>query len=195
MTRRLRPGVYEDMITAALKAEIDARRADGWRVDVHPADTTSRPEFLARHVYGLLRRALEAIHGDDDAQAASQVALANRMVEALLEHGAMADDRVAEAARLLIEAADGRGLRDSPPRLPRPTLSFRRTGLLVNGRRDVQIASEIAREIPSADRIDLLCAFVRHSGLRLFRSELEARARGGAQVRVLLPRPCPLSQP
>ena len=173
------------MITAALEAEIDARREDGWRVDVHPADVTSRPEFLARHVYGLLRRALEAIHGDDDAQAAAQVALANRLVEALIEHGAMADDRVAEAARLLIEAADRRGLGDSPPRLPRPTLSFRRTGLLVNGRRDVQIASEIAREIPSADRIDLLCAFVRHSGLRLFRSELEARARGGAQVRVI----------
>ena len=71
-------------------------------------------------------------------------------------------------------------LRRSPP-----TLSLRRTGLLVNGRRDVQIASEIAREIPSADRIDLLCAFVRHSGLRLFRSELEARARAGARVRVI----------
>ena len=128
---------------------------------------------------------VEAIHGDDDAQVASQVALANRLVEALFEHGAMADDRVAEAARLLIEAADRRGLGDSPAPLPRPTLSFRRTGLLVNGRRDVQIASEIAREIPSADRIDLLCAFVRHSGLRLFRSELEARAQAGAQVRVI----------
>ena len=34
-------------------------------------------------------------------------------------------------------------------------------------------------------RLDLLCAFVRHSGLRLFRSELEARARAGAQVRVI----------
>ena len=184
MTHKLRPGVYEDMITAALEAEINARREDGWRVDVHPADATSRPEFLARHVYELLRRALESIHGDDDAQVASQVALANRLVEALFEHGAMADDRVAEAARLLIEAADRRGLGEPPPPLPRPTLSFRRTGLLVNGRRDVQIASEIAREIPSADRIDLLCAFVRHSGLRLFRSELEARARAGAQVRV-----------
>ena len=95
------------------------------------------------------------------------------------------EDRVAEAARLLIEAADRGGLGDSPPPLPRPTLSLRRTGLLVNGRRDVQIASEIAREIPSADRIDLLCAFVRHSGLRLFRSELDARARAGARVRVI----------
>ena len=73
----------------------------------------------------------------------------------------------------------------TPSPVPRPTLSLRRTGLLVNGRRDVQIASEIAREIPSADRIDLLCAFVRHSGLRLFRSELEERVREGAQVRVI----------
>ena len=185
MTHKLRPGVYEDMITAALEAGIKARREDGWRVDVHPADATARPEFLARHVYELLRRALESIHGDGDAQVASQVALANRLVEALFEHGALADDRVAEAARLLIEAADRRGLGDSSPPLPRPTLSLRRTGLLVNGRRDVQIASEIAREIPSADRIDLLCAFVRHSGLRLFRSELEARAQAGAQVRVI----------
>ncbi|MDD9983661.1 MAG: hypothetical protein OXU81_20285, partial [Gammaproteobacteria bacterium] len=92
MTNRLRPGVYEDMITAALQAEIDAQREDGWRVHVLPADAVSRPEFLARHVYELLRRALEAIQGDDDAQTASQVALANRLVEALFEHGAMADD-------------------------------------------------------------------------------------------------------
>ena len=173
------------MITAALQAEIDARLEDGWRVDVHPADATSRPEFLARHVYELLRRALDAIQGDDDAQTASQVALANRLVEALFEHGAMTDDRVEETARLLIEAVERGGLGDFPAPLPRPTLSLRRTGLLVNGRRDVQIASEIAREIPSADRIDLLCAFVRHSGLRLFRSELEAQVRTGTQFRVI----------
>ena len=58
------------MITAALEAGIKARGEDGWRVDVHPDDATSRPEFLARHVFELLRRALEAIHGDDDAQSA-----------------------------------------------------------------------------------------------------------------------------
>ena len=185
MTRSLRPGLYEDLLTAALEAEVDARMAEGWRVEVRSADATARPEFLARHVYALLRRGLEAIPGDGDTQAAAQIALANRLVEALFEHGAIADDRVAEAARLLLEAAEGRGLVDAPAPLPRPTLSLRRTGLLVNGRRDVQIASEIAREIPSADRIDLLCAFVRHSGLRLFRSELEGRIRDGAEMRVI----------
>ena len=185
MTHRLPPGIYEDLLTTALEAAVDARKSEGWRMDVTPSDATARPEFLARHVYGLLRRALEAIPGDDDAQATAQIDLANRLVEVLFEHGALADDRVAEAARLLLEAAERRGLGGTSAPLPRPTLSLRRTGLLVSGRRDVQIASEIAREIPSADRIDLLCAFVRHSGLRLFRGDLEARVREGAQVRVI----------
>ncbi len=185
MTRRLHPGLYEDLLTSALEAEIDARTAEGWWVDVTSADSTVRPELLARHVYQLLRRALEGIPEEDGAQPANQVALANRLVEVLVEHGALADDRVADAARLLMEAVERQALGGTRSGVPRPTLSLRRTGLLVNGRRDVQIASEIAREIPSADRIDLLCAFVRHSGLRLFRSELEERVREGARVRVI----------
>ena len=185
MTRRLYPGLYEDLLTSALEAEINARTAEGWWVDVATADSTVRPELLARHVYHLLRRALEGIPEEDGAQPANQVALANRLVEVLVEHGAMVDDRVADAARLLMEAVERRTLGGTRSVVPRPTLSLLRTGLLVNGRRDVQIASEIAREIPSADRIDLLCAFVRHSGLRLFRSELEERVGEGARVRVI----------
>ena len=185
MTRRLQSGLYEELLTAALETEIDARTAEGWWVDVRSADATVRPEFLARHVYQLLRRALEGIPDDGDTQSTKQIALANRVVEVLLEHGAMADDRVADAARVLLEAVEHRVLGGTQLAVPRPTLSLRRTGLLVNGRRDVQIASEIAREIASADRIDLLCAFVRHSGLRLFRSELEERVREGARVRVI----------
>ncbi len=185
MTRQLHSGLYEDLLTSALEAEINARTAEGWRVDVAAADSTVRPELLARHVYRLLRRALEGIPEENGAQPANQVALANRLVEVLVEFGALADDRVADAARLLLEAVERRALGGTRSAVPRPTLSLRQTGLLVNGRRDVQIASEIAREIPSADRIDLLCAFVRHSGLRLFRSELEERVREGAQVRVI----------
>ncbi len=185
MTRRLYSGLYEDLLTSALEAEVNARTAEGWWVDVATADSTVRPELLARHVYHLLRRALEGIPEEDGAQPTNQVALANRLVEVLVEHGAMPDDRVADAARLLLEAVERGALGGTQSAVPRPTLSLRRTGLLVNGRRDVQIASEIAREIPSADRIDLLCAFVRHSGLRLFRSELAERVREGARVRVI----------
>ena len=158
MTGRLHSGLYEDLLTSALEAEINARTAEGWWVDVTSADATVRPEFLARHVYHLLRRALEAIPEEDGTQSANQVALANRLVEVLVEHGVTADDRVADAARLILEAVEHRVLGGTQSAIPRPTLSLRQTGLLVNGRRDVQIASEIAREIPSADRIAGPCS-------------------------------------
>ena len=183
MNRSLQPGIYEDLLTLALEAEIATRAKEGWQVKIDMADLTVRSEILARHVYALLRRALQDIPGENDIQSSAQIALVNRLVGVLFEHGVTADEQVVDAAILLLEAIEHPDL--SGTSLPRPTLSLRRTGLLVNGRRDVQIASEIAREIPSADRIDLLCAFVRYSGLRLFQSELEARVRDGAHVRVI----------
>ncbi len=179
----LRPGLYEDLLTSAMEAEITALDREDWEILKEPADTSARPEFLARHVYALVRRVLEDVPGEGSSQIDAQVALVNRLVATLVEHGASVDECIAEAAELLLEVIERPGLGRAP--FPRPTLSLRRTGLLVNGRRDVQIASEISKEIPSADRIDLLCAFVRYSGLRLFLSELEARIRDGAQVRVI----------
>lgn len=187
MTRRLRPGLYEELLTSALQPEVEQRRADGWLVHRDSIDAAVRPEFLARHVYDVLRRVLESLaHGRDD-PSADQVALVNGMVEALVEFGALDEDQLADVAEpLLLEVAQSPAVGGSPSLTPRPTLSLRRTGLLVNGRRDVQIASEIGREIPSADRIDLLCAFVRHSGLRLFRTELRERLRQpGVSLRVI----------
>ena len=43
----------------------------------------------------------------------------------------------------------------------------------------------IEREIHSADRIDLLCAFVRWNGLRMIRPALEAHREAGRPLRVI----------
>jgi HKD family nuclease len=57
--------------------------------------------------------------------------------------------------------------------------------LLTNGRGDQQIGAQLALEIGSADRIDLLCAFVRFAGIRLIRRELEGFLLRGGQMRVI----------
>ncbi len=56
---------------------------------------------------------------------------------------------------------------------------------MVNGRNDFQIGNEVGREIESADRIDLVCAFVRFAGLRLIRSQLQDFLLSGGQMRVI----------
>ena len=57
--------------------------------------------------------------------------------------------------------------------------------LLVNGHNDLQIGTQVALEIQSADRVDLLCAFVRWAGLRLIRRELEGFLLRGGAMRVI----------
>ena len=64
------------------------------------------------------------------------------------------------------------------------SLPLRRTDLLVNDRGEPSLAHEIAAEVASADQVDLLCAFVKWSGLRLVLGELEEAARRGVPGRM-----------
>ena len=57
----------------------------------------------------------------------------------------------------------------------------------MNGPHDLSIGPEVRREIVSADRVDLLCSFLKWSGLRLVHDELRelCARRGHGAVRVL----------
>lgn len=55
----------------------------------------------------------------------------------------------------------------------------------MNARGEPGLAHALAHEIPSADSIDLVCAFVRWHGLRLLADPLEALCRAGRPLRVI----------
>ena len=57
--------------------------------------------------------------------------------------------------------------------------------LLVNARGEPGVGHALQQEIPSADSIDVLCAFVRWNGLRLLESALQADCERGRPLRVL----------
>ncbi len=180
MKRLQQSGLYEELLTATLEAEIAERKRQDWKILTERAEDTIRPRFLAHHIYTLILRTLEGMPNNQS----KQVDLVNKLIAVLGEHGTVEGEQVSGGDDLLLyEAQDHVGLGGGW--LPRPNLPLRRTGLLVNGKRDAQIANEIVKEIPSADRIDLLCAFIRYSGLRLFKNELEARIKTGVQVRII----------
>jgi len=55
----------------------------------------------------------------------------------------------------------------------------------VNGRDQPRIGSEVQRELASADRVDLLCAFIKWHGLRVLEEPLQELLRRGGQLRVI----------
>ncbi len=173
----LRPGVYEQLITAGLDRQLRAI-ADELvfrdRLDPADADVT-----LARHLEVLTRRALRSIPknaSDDDRDLIDrQVALANQIAAAIFEaapHVAVDADLVAEGA-LLAEISSPTGTPHTPTQVERPEVPLSASALLVNGRDQPRIGSEVQRELSSADRVDLLCAFVKWHGLRVIEGKLQ----------------------
>ena len=67
----------------------------------------------------------------------------------------------------------------------RPSLPLNVTDLLVNARDEVRIGAELIKELQSADRVDLLCSFLKWSDYRQLRRPLQELVQRGGQVRVL----------
>src|SRR5439155_16277283 len=66
-----------------------------------------------------------------------------------------------------------------------PAVPLGQSALLVNERGDPSLSESLRRELGSADRVDLLCAFINWNGLRLLREPLADLVRRGGRLRVL----------
>ena len=178
----LASGIYERLITAELDRRLRALDDDlVGRESLDPADAH---EVLARHLALLARRALRSIGGESTEALIRQVGLANQIARAIaaLVPDATDDYLIAES-RDLLHALARRDGSPGPGRFPmRPEIPLSASALLVNGRDQPRIGSEVQRELASADRVDLLCAFVKWHGLRVLEEQLAALIRRGGRL-------------
>ncbi|SDX93707.1 Helicase conserved C-terminal domain-containing protein [Modestobacter sp. DSM 44400] len=181
----VRTGIYEHLVTTELAEQLST--TDASLVQLAALDPGEAHEALTRHVTGLVSRALRITGGDDQAGVARQVDLANSIIDAVeaLAPKAAAKDGVAAPGRSMLAVVD-------PPAAPgpiafpvRPEIPLTASALLVNGRGQPRIGHEVNRELASADRVDLLCAFIKWQGLRILEKGLaDLRGRGG-RMRVI----------
>ena len=179
----LAPGLYESVLTDELRAVVDTIR-DRVALDALSADAA--PHALARHVHDRLVRALLELPEEDRIE--SQIALTNALLDVIMrlarDSGVIDGDRLTLPAAVLMQVAEVGGLGDG--NTPRPSLSLGQSDLLVNGPRDLRLGDEIRRELPSADRVDVLVSFLKWTGFRVIRPELtRLLARRPGCVRVL----------
>ncbi|MCG7427795.1 DUF3427 domain-containing protein [Helcobacillus sp. ACRRO] len=176
----LTPGLYERVETVGLLHLIQEARDAGLRVEEPAAvDAADAAHVLTVEVAERLRRVLDQMKDTSD-----QIDLANRILD-LLDAAAPARDSapastIMPGPRLLRSIADP--LVAAPPH---PEIPLRDAALLTNAKHDPSLSSQLLKEIDSADRIDLLCAFVKHSGLRILHASLKRARERGIPIRVL----------
>jgi superfamily II DNA or RNA helicase/HKD family nuclease len=197
---RLKDGVYDHLLDEALAALADEARRER-EVDIADLDPARTPSFVAAHLRPLVERVLASVRGEDarDKQT-RRVEILNRLLatlaDAAREHCATreppldpGETRVPAPRHLrLVRPRPALGA-EAPVVLPETPLA--ESALLVNASGEPSLGRELCRELASADRVDLLCAFVKWSGLRFVLDDLgalvaRARARGEtAPLRVL----------
>lgn len=167
---RLPEGLYELLNTDALGDHLSrAEELQPIFADVNDEDS---PDILSRHVADAVRRALVA------AKPTERVALANKLLQEL-----NTGDRIAPGPTQLqsLHRPDTLKRRN----LRRPTTKLSHSALLTNSKDDPNLAAELRTEIESANTVDLLCAFVRWTGLRLLEPALQQLKERGAKLRVI----------
>jgi len=142
---------------------------------------------VADHLRRLLERVLYAV--PEDERLTRHAEICNALLAWLSEE--QRSDSVESGDALVVPVTVLREIRALPRgaalsgTTPQPLVPLSSADLLVNARGEPSIGAAIEREIHSADRIDLLCAFIRWNGLRTLRPALEGHRQAGRPLRVI----------
>jgi superfamily II DNA or RNA helicase/HKD family nuclease len=171
MTTPLHPGIYERLVDAALRGQLDAQSA--LTAEVRAIEPADAPHVLARHMALWLQRALAALpDAEKRLELCHEVFASMERAVPKLQAG---DEAKLELNQLLSLVIPDPLSVVAPPL--RPGLPLSELALLVNARGEHRIGDEIEREMASADRVDLLCAFLIWSGYVRMKSAFEKLLR------------------
>ncbi|MEZ4233335.1 MAG: hypothetical protein R3B89_29410 [Polyangiaceae bacterium] len=177
-------GLYEALLTEELEARLHelGERLVAQRRELRTAEAADR---IALHLSRVIQRAVETI--DDSNRVSEGIRLAQDLI-AQLATTLDSPDFSGDAPR-----SPGGVLRSVSERLPdgklesleEPLIPLLDTALLTNAPGEPGVGRQLRTEIASADRIDLVMAFVRLSGIRPLSEALRAFCESGRVLRVL----------
>lgn len=165
MSAPLPDGLYESVITPRVQRRLDVTNREREIVGLDP---TLAPEILGRHVGDTVRRHLETLDAEQ------RVAFMERFIDVIESNDDLAGNSVLHS---IFPAGT------TQPRRPSTPLS--EGALLTNARDEPGLGNELALEMESADEVDLLCAFVKFTGITVLAPQFELLAERGITPRIL----------
>jgi HKD family nuclease len=177
----LHPGLYEQVVDRQLERNLDALPKSSTKVNDDALDPGDSHAVLAEHLRHVVRDVLESVVGED--RVARQVELVNRIIREL-ETTRPGDRWVALPPRRLLSVWPNEPLEDG--RRERPDTPLALGSLLAGTRLDPSLVSQLRKELATANHVDILCSFIKWSGIRILQEELRSfTAKPLSKLRVL----------
>ena len=183
--RDLTRGLYEELLTAALEAQIGNVPGDRLVANIQELANAEAPDRLSRHLAGVVSRAINAL--PEDKRAEQGLAIIRELLQNLAASADAVDpnDDVPLSPSRVFAALLDRLPDGSAELLEAPLTPLLDTTLLTNAPGEPAVGHELRAEIHSSDSIDVVMAFIRWSGIRPMMDALRRHRRAGRRVRVL----------
>lgn len=180
----LTAGLYQSLIDGTLQQQLE-QLPSGLIADYDKLDKAEVADRLVLHISRIIKQTLASLPDNQRLQQGSQ--LLNTIIDLLVEtdkSGVEKNDLLVDDTHylraLLGHKPDGSVEQIKPPATP-----LLDTTLLTNAPGEPHIGHQLQTEIASSERIDVLMAFVRLTGIRPLLSELERHCKKGRPLRIL----------
>lgn len=182
-------GIYEQLITQVIEQNLNR---DQFYVGERQLESAEAATWLSRFLGKLVEHAIDAIPSSNE-RLQEQINLANNLVLWLKDH--IRDDElinenlIDSQGRILTALFNTQNpiaanLKDYSKDIF-PLTGLTQSELFSGANAGISLETELKREIKSSDTIYWLVSFIKWTGLRIFKNELEAFTKSGNKLKVI----------
>lgn len=186
----MKPGLYELIKNKEIDKRL-TRLKEHHTIKEESLDNADSAEYLAQYLYHLFRDTLNSLSlakgktSSGEPLITRQVALCNQIISAITSYGIdLSSYIIDEQGRRLLAIID-RGQDITPADIPRPDTPLALGALLTGTRQDPSLVSQLQKEIRTSDSVDILCSFIKWSGIRILLDAFDELVSKGGSLRVI----------
>lgn len=183
-------GLYEQLINKLLSNKLQSVDGDSFFIKSIPLDKEEAARYLSLYLSETIQFALNELKGDD--KLFKQIDLSNKLIALLIQELPNLDlsNNLIEDEGKILQAIFSK--LDSPysdlnERLKQitPYTRLSQSELFTGNNVGISLESEIRKEILSSDEIYWLVSFIKFSGIRIFKNELEEFTNSGKKLKII----------
>ncbi len=184
-------GLYEQLINKIIANKLQAIDQDAFFIQSTKLDKAEASRYLSLYLSETIQFALNGFK-DDDNRPLKQIELSNRIIQLLIEElpALSLSDNLIDNEGKLLQAIFSK--LDSPyadlgARIKQitPYTRLSQSELFTGSNVGISLESELKKEILSADEVCWLVSFIKYSGIRIFKDELEEFSNSGRRLRII----------
>ncbi|NQY33904.1 MAG: DUF3427 domain-containing protein [Alteromonadaceae bacterium] len=182
-------GIYEQLITQLVEQNLDR---ESFYVGERLLEAAEAATWLSRFLTRIIEIAMDSVPSGDS-RIHEQIGLANTIVEWLSKHirdeELISENLLDSQGKILTALFDKTNpiAADLPKYVESimPITGLTQSELFCGSNVGVSLETEIKREILSSDKIYWLVSFIKWTGIRIFKKELESFTRSGKQLKII----------